>query len=71
LGAAGSCLLVFRRRHDAAFAAISAGEASLANAFAGGRTIADALSVAAQHEPLFDLSATFARLLQLGVLARA
>ena len=66
LAAGGIHLLVLRRPDDAAFVALSAGEA----AFVGGIDEGLSLEEAAERgDSGFDLSATFARLLGLGVFA--
>ena len=59
-------LLVLRRPDDAAFVSLSAGEAAFVTGLGEGLTLGAA---AGRAEPGFDLSACFARLLGLGVLA--
>ena len=62
----GADLLVLRRPDDAAFVALSAGEATFVAGLAEGQS----LEVAARRAEFgFDLSAAFARLLGLGALA--
>jgi Putative DNA-binding domain len=62
----GAHLLVLRRPDDAAFVALSAGEAAFVAGLAAGLSLEEAAS---QAESGFDLSAAFARLLGLGVFA--
>ena len=62
----GAHLLVLRRPDDAAFAALSAGEAAFVAGLATGLSLEEAASRAYSG---FDLSTAFARLLGLGVLA--
>lgn len=66
LEAGGAHLLVLRRPDDAAFAPLSAGEADFVAGLAEGLSLEEA---AGRAEAGFDLSATFARLLGLGVIA--
>lgn len=68
LAAGGVRLLVLRRPDDAAFVALSAGEAAFVAGLGEGLSLEEA---AGQAECDFDLSACFARLLGLGVLAAA
>ena len=66
LAAGGVCLLVLRRSDDAAFVALSQGEAAFVAALGEGLSLEEA---AGRAETDFDLSACFARLLGLGVFA--
>ena len=66
LAAGGVCLLVLRRPDDAAFVALSQGEAAFVAALGEGLSLEEA---AGRAGPGFDLSACFARLLGLGVFA--
>ena len=66
LGAGGVRLLVLRRPDDAAFVALSAGEAAFVGGLGEGLSLEEASCRAGTG---FDLSAGFARLLGLGVLA--
>ena len=68
LAAGGVHLLVLRRPDDAAFVPLSAGEAAFVTGLGEGLSLEDA---ACRAETDFDLSACFARLLGLGVLAAA
>lgn len=68
LTAGGVHLLVLRRPDDAAFVALSAGEAAFVAGLGDGLSLEEA---ACRAETGFDLSACFARLLSLGVLAAA
>ena len=68
LAAGGVRLLVLRRPDDAAFVALSAGEAAFVAGLGEGLSLEEA---AGQGESGFDLSACFARLLGLGVFAAA
>jgi hypothetical protein len=68
LAAGGVRLLVLRRPDDAAFVALSAGEAAFVAGLGEGLSLEEA---AGQAESGFDLSACFARLLSLGVFAAA
>lgn len=63
---AGAHLLVLRRPDDAAFVALSAGEAAFVGGLATGLSLEEAASRACSG---LDLSAAFGRLLALGVLA--
>ena len=62
----GAHLLVLRRPDDAAFVALSDGEAAFVAGLADGLSLEEA---ACRVDPGFDLSASFARLLGLGVFA--
>ena len=66
LASGGVHLLVLRRPDDTAFVALSAGEATFARGIAEGLSLEEA---AGRPDSGFDLSAAFARLLGLGVLA--
>jgi len=66
LDGGGAHLLVLRRPDDAAFAALSAGEAAFVAGLADGLFLEEA---ACRADSGFDLSAAFARLLGLGVFA--
>lgn len=66
LDSGGAHLLVLRRPDDAAFVALSAGEAAFVASLADGLSLEEA---ACQAGTGFDLSAAFARLLGLGALA--
>lgn len=67
--AAGVHLLVMRRRDDASFVPISAGEAAFLTALAGGGTLEEAATHGLIAGPEFDLAASFARLLTLEAFA--
>lgn len=62
-------LLVVRRQDDAVFVAVAAGEASFLAALADGETLEEAAARGLGADPHFDLSASFARFLGLGVFA--
>jgi hypothetical protein len=62
----GADLLILRRPDDAAFVALSDGEAAFASGLVEGMTLEDA---AGKANSGFDLSASFARFLGLGVFA--
>ena len=62
-------LLVLRREGDAAFVALAPGEASFLAALAEGSTLEEAAARGLGTGPDFDLSASFARFLGLGVFA--
>lgn len=62
-------LLVLRQADDAAFVCLSVGEAAFVGALAAGATLEEAAGAAAAVDPVFDLSAAFARLLGLGSFA--
>jgi len=64
----GTHLLILRRPDDAAFVALSAAEAGFVAGLAGGLSLEEA---AGRVDSGFDLSASFARLLGLGVFAAA
>ena len=66
LNAGGTHLLVLRRPEDAAFAVLSAAEARFVGGIARGKTLEEA---AGTVEGEFDLTAGFARLLNLGAFA--
>ena len=66
LDGGGAHLLVLRRPDDAAFVALSAGEAAFVAGLANGLSLEEA---ACRADPGFDLSASFARLLGLGAFA--
>lgn len=68
LAAGGVRLLVLRRPDDAAFVALSAGEAAFIAGLGEGLSLEEA---AGRADTGFDLSACFARLLGLGALAAA
>lgn len=68
LAAGGVSLLVLRRPDDAAFVALSAGEAAFVAGLGEGLSLEEA---AGRAQGGFDLSACFARLLGLGVFAAA
>lgn len=68
LAAAGVRLLVLRRPDDAAFVALSGGEAAFVTGLGEGLSLEEAAGRAATD---FDLSTCFARLLGLGVFAAA
>lgn len=68
LAAGLACLLVFRRREDAAFAVLDPGEAAFVKDLSRGNLLAVALQRASQVATDFDMAATFGRLLGLGVL---
>lgn len=66
----GACsLLVLRRRDDAAFVSLSAGEAAFVVALCEGRSLEQAAQAGLRAQPAFDLSASFARLLALEAFA--
>jgi hypothetical protein len=67
--AEGVRLLVLRRADDAAFAALSAGEAAFVAGLSDGATLEAAAGGAVGADAGFDLSAAFARLLGLGAFA--
>lgn len=66
LASGGVHLLVLRGREDAAFVTLSSGESDFVRGMAGGLSLEEAAERGAGS---FDLSATFARLLGLGVFA--
>lgn len=68
LAAGGARLLVLRKPDDAAFVALSTGEAAFVAGLGEGLSLEEAACRAGTD---FDLSACFARLLGLGVLAAA
>lgn len=69
LGSGGCLLLVVRRSEDAGFFSLSRGEAAFVSALGRGVSLEQGAGVALQADPAFDLSAFFARLLALKVLA--
>lgn len=71
LDSGGVDLLVLRRPDDAAFVSLSAGEAAFVHSLAGGRPLEAAAMAADRVDSGFDLSASFARLLDLGAFAVA
>ncbi len=62
-------LLVLRRRDDAAFISLTAGEAAFVASLADGRSLEAAAGEAFQVDAAFDLSTSFARLLALEAFA--
>jgi hypothetical protein len=69
LGEADARLLVFRRRDDAGFVAVSEAEAAFLQSLAAGACLEEGALAAFAADAIFDLSVTFARLLDLGVFA--
>lgn len=68
LAAGPANLAIFRRAEDAAFAVLTSGEAVFVKGISRGDTLAVAARHAAQFAGDFDLTATFGRLLSLGLL---
>jgi hypothetical protein len=69
LAAGPACLVVFRRREDAAFAVLAPGESAFIKRLCRGYLLATAIAHAAQVEEDFDVAATFGRMLGLGLFA--
>lgn len=69
LNSGGADLLVLRRRDDAAFVILSAGEAAFMAVLAAGLSLEQAAEQALHADPTFDLSSSFGRFLALGAFA--
>lgn len=68
LGEGGTRLLVFRQLDDAGFITLTAAEAVFVAGLAAGTSLEDAALAVFADDASFDLSVTFRRLLDLGVL---
>jgi hypothetical protein len=69
LAAGPTCLVVFRRSEDAAFAVLAPSEAAFIERLRRGDRLATAVRYVTQVEEDFDLAATLGRVLGLGLLA--